>query len=113
MDNKEFQKRALESFTRLENGLAEVKEGQVDLKEEYAKLDEGQAELKKGYSKLQFGQEELKKDIQFLHDDMNSKFEMLANVIKELVEKMATKEEYEKRFKDLESRIRELEEKIG
>ena len=85
MDTKEFQKTSLESFTRLENELVGVKGGQ----------------------------EELKKDIQFLHDDMNSKFEMLANAIKELVEKMANKEEYEKRFKDLESRIRELEQKIG
>jgi hypothetical protein len=63
MDNKEFQRRALESFTRLENGLVDVKEGQVVLK----------------------------KDIQFLHDDVNSKFEMLANAIKELVEKMQLK----------------------
>ena len=69
MDNNQFQKRALESFTRLENGLVEVKEGHVKLEE---------------------GQRKLKKDIQFLHDDMNSKFEMLANAIKELVEKMAT-----------------------
>jgi exonuclease VII small subunit len=106
VDKKEFQKRALESFTRLE-------EGQVELKEGYYKLEEGQAELKKGHSKLDVGQEELKKDIQFLHDDMNSKFEMLANAIKELVEKMATKEDYERRFRDLENRIRELEQKIG
>jgi chromosome segregation ATPase len=70
-------------------------------------------ELTDGFSKLREGQDELKKDIQFLHDDMNSKFEMLANAIKELVERMATKEEYEKRFKDLEDRIRELEQKIG
>jgi hypothetical protein len=90
MDSTQFQKRALESFTRLENGLVEVKEGHVKLEE---------------------GQRELKKDIQFLHDDMNSKFEMLANAIKELVERMATREEYDKRFKDLESRIRELEQK--
>lgn len=72
MDNKEFQQRASESFTRLEDGLVEVKEGHVKLEE---------------------GQRELKKDIQFLHDHMNSKFEMLANTIKELVERMATKEE--------------------
>ncbi len=57
MDNKQFQKRALESFTRLESELVEVKGGQ----------------------------EELKTDIQFLHDDMNSNFEMLANAIKESV----------------------------
>jgi exonuclease VII small subunit len=106
VDNKQFQKRVLESFTTLEDGQVEFKEG-------YAKLDEGQAELKKGDSKLEVGQEELKKDIQFLHDDMNSKFEMLANAIKELVDKMATKEDYEQRFRDLESRIRELEQKIG
>jgi hypothetical protein len=56
VDNKEFQKRALGSFTRLENDLVGVKGGQEDLK----------------------------KDIQFLHDDMTSKFEMLANAIKEV-----------------------------
>jgi chromosome segregation ATPase len=31
--------------------------------------------------------------------------------LKKLVERMAGKEKYEKRFKDLESRIRELEQK--
>jgi len=60
MENREFQEKALESFTRLEEGHAEIKEG-------YAKLEEGQTGLKT--------------DIQFLRDDMNSKFEMLANAI--------------------------------
>ncbi len=85
MDNKEFQKTVLESFTRLE-------EGQVELKQE----------------------------IKFVRDDLNSKIEMIANAVKQLVEKidtlvqrMATKEEYEKRFRDLEIRIREIEQKIG
>lgn len=78
MENKEFQKRALEGFTRLE-------EGQVALKEE----------------------------IKFVHDDLTTKIEMLADAIKELVQKMATKEEYEKRFREMETRIRGLEQKIG
>lgn len=83
MDNKKFQRTALESFTRVENELVDVKEGQVGIK----------------------------KDIRFMHDDVNSKFEMLANAIKELVDKMATKEDYERRFRDLENRIRQLEQK--
>lgn len=96
MDSKEFQKKALESFTRLENGLVEVKEDQSKLKEE------------------------LKQEIKFVHDDLNTKIEMIANAVKQLVEKMdtlvqrmTTKEEYERRFRDLEIRIRELEQKIG
>ncbi len=78
MDNKEFQKRALESFTRLEEGQVELKEG-----------------------------------IKFAHDDLRTKIEMLANAIKELVDRMVTKEEYEQRFRELEGRIKELEQKIG
>jgi len=85
MDNKEFQKRALESFTRLE-------EGQVELRQE----------------------------IRFVHDDLNTKIDMIANAVKQLVEKMdtlvermITREDYEKRFRELETRIRELEHKTG
>jgi len=85
MDNKEFQKRALESFTRLE-------EGQVELRQE----------------------------IRFVHDDLNTKIDMIANAVKQLVEKMdtlvgrmITREDYEKRFRELENRIRGLEQKIG
>jgi|RifCSP13_1_1023834.scaffolds.fasta_scaffold23977_1 hypothetical protein len=55
MDNKEFQKTVLESFTRLE-------EGQVELKQE----------------------------IKFVRDDLNSKIEMIANAVKQLVEKIDT-----------------------
>ncbi len=55
MDNKEFQKTVLESFTRLE---------------------EGQAELGQG--------------IKFVRDDLNSKIEMIANAVKQLVEKIDT-----------------------
>jgi sensor domain CHASE-containing protein len=96
VDNKQFQKSALKSFTRLENGLVEVKEDQGKLKEE------------------------LKQEIKFVHDDLNSKIQMIATAVKQLVEKMdtlvermITKEEYERRFRDLETRIRELEQKIG
>ncbi len=92
MDNKEFQKTVLQSFTRLE-------EGQVELKGSVAKLDD---------------------KIDFVHDDLTRKIEMIANAVKQLVEKMdtlvermITKEEYERRFRDLEIRIRELEQKIG
>lgn len=104
VDNKEFQKRALESFTRLE-------EGQVELKEGYVKLEKGQTELKETVIKLD-------EKIDFVHDDLNTKIEMIANAVKQLVEKMdalvermITKEEYERRFRDLENRIRELEQK--
>jgi hypothetical protein len=99
VDNKEFQNRVINSFTRLE-------EGQV-------KLTGGQAKLEEGQARLEGGQAELRQEIRFVHDDLNSKIEMIANAIKELVERMATKEEYEKRFRDLETRMRELEHKIG
>ena len=92
MNSKEFQKAVLESFTRLE-------EGQSELTERYAKLDD---------------------KIEFIHHDLSTKIEMIANAIKLLVEKMdtlvermITREEYERRLRDLEIRIRELEQKIG
>ncbi len=51
--------------------------------------------------------------------DLNTKIEMIANVVKQLVEKMdtlvermITREDYEKRLRELEIRIRELEQKI-
>ncbi len=99
MNSKEFQKRALESFTRLE-------EGQIEIKERYAKLEAGNANLND--------------KIDFVHHDLNTKIEMIANAVKQLVEKMdtlvermITKEENERRFRDLENRIRDLEQKIG
>ena len=55
MDNKEFQKTVLESFTRLEEGQAEFRQ-----------------------------------EIKFVRDDLNSKIEMIANAVKQLVEKIDT-----------------------
>jgi DNA anti-recombination protein RmuC len=76
MDSKEFQKTVLTSLTRLEKG-------QVELKESYAKLDE---------------------KIDFVHHDLNTKIELIANALKQLVEKidtlverMITREENERR----------------
>lgn len=90
MNSKEFQKTVLESFTRLEGEMVEVKEGQ----------------------------EKLKQDIKFVHEDLTSKIVMIANALKQLVEKMdtlvermITREEYERRLRDLEKRIRDLEQK--
>ncbi|MGB7292242.1 MAG: hypothetical protein WBD99_08730 [Thermodesulfobacteriota bacterium] len=42
------------------------------------------------FTRLETGQAELKEDIKFVHDDLNSKIEMIATVIRELVAKMAT-----------------------
>lgn len=76
MDAKEFQKTALESFTRIE-------EGQVELKDRVARMDEGQAELKKTVIKLDH-------KIDFVHHDLSTKIEMIANAAKKLVEKLDT-----------------------
>ena len=101
VDNKEFQNRVINSFTRLEEGQvtltegqAKLEVGQAKLKVGQAKLEEGQEKLKVGQVRLEEGQAELRQEIGFVHDDLNSKIEMIANAIKELIERMATKEEY-------------------
>ena len=65
MNSKEFQRKALEIFTRLE-------EGQIELNERYVKLEGGYANLND--------------KMDFVHHDLSTKIEMIADAVKQLVE---------------------------